>query len=56
MGLINEPDYCLKVDANVSENKIKNFISDYNPEGLARELMSHIGNDLMPKHINKDMP
>ena len=34
-----------------------NFITDYNPDGLAREnVMKKIGTDLLPDYVSKDMP
>lgn len=61
MGLINNKNYCNQADIYNLNNpnnifKQKNFITDYNTDGLARELvMKKIGNDLMPDYVSKDM-
>jgi hypothetical protein len=57
MGLINSEDYCEKVDyENIREPKdVMNFITDYNDDGLARQLMKSIGNVVVPDHVSKDM-
>jgi len=39
----------------VEPSNEKNFITDYNPDGLARQVMNDVGNDILPKEINKDM-
>ena len=37
--------------------KEMNFLTDYNNEGLARNLvMKTLGHDVLPDEINKDMP
>ena len=55
MGLINNDDYCHIMDANLTKNSLS-FITDYNPDGLARQIMNEIGHDALPLEVNKDMP
>lgn len=61
MGLINDPNYCDLVDTynlNNPENVLtaKNILTDYNINGLARQVFKKIGNDVLPDEVNKDMP
>jgi hypothetical protein len=56
MGLINDEEYCLRKDSNLTKRERLGFITDYNPDGLPRLIMSELGDDLLPKELNKDMP
>jgi hypothetical protein len=31
------------------------FFTDYNPDGLARQVLNDIGHDVLPKDVHKDM-
>jgi|NOAtaT_7_FD_contig_31_1880012_length_944_multi_3_in_0_out_0_1 hypothetical protein len=60
MGLINDPNYCDMADTynmiypgNVFVSK--NFLTDYNINGLARQVFRKVGNDVMPSIVHKDM-
>ena len=61
MGLKNDPHFCDKFDSNIIENpdvalKAMNFLTDYNADGLARQLvMKIIGHDTLPDSVSKDM-
>lgn len=61
MGLINDPNYCDYVDTYnlMHPNNIfleKNILTDYNFDGLARQMFREVGNDVMPTNVSKDMP
>lgn len=61
MGLVNDPNYCLKADDynlknpdNVLRNM--NFMTDYNEDGLPRKLViKKMGYDVLPDKVSKDM-
>jgi len=57
MGLVNQENYCDEVDnLNIKEPKdMMNFITDYNDDGLARQLMKSLSNVVAPDHVSKDM-
>lgn len=57
MGLINDPNYCDMADTynmiypgNVFVSK--NFLTDYNINGLARQVFRKVGNDVMPSIVH----
>jgi hypothetical protein len=61
MGLINQDNYCEKVDRNnlnknISVHAQMNFLTDYNYLGLVRTTMNLLGQDLLPAYVSKDMP
>lgn len=61
MGLINDPNYCDIVDIFNMLNpdnlfNYKNIMTDYNINGLARQVFKKIGYDVLPDNVNKDMP
>ena len=60
MGLINDSSYCDYTDSfNVAYpsniDSAMNVLSDYNSDGLAREIFKTHGNDVMPDNVHKDM-
>lgn len=60
MGLINDRSYCDYTDSfNVAYpsniDSAMNVLSDYNSDGLAREIFKTHGNDVMPDNVHKDM-